>query len=311
MRPRNREINIFSLSLMDVISGAMGAFLIIMIILARYYVFDPEVSQNVDELKLRLDAAVKGLNSIRGGTEEIFDELIKSDRGARTEGLESGEAIEQIEALSRGIREDVDRVNFQLGEVQGQLKEVEKDLQEKSAQLTRAEDRMKELEKRNPLAATIFWGCAANVNLFIESDRTFVGSDLPDVFFDPRVVRYQNFLGDAGSDFSSGPGADTSMIGEAVSGTNYKIFVYLAPPAPADAECWVTGSIIGYRSFFANLPKTTLTAAAPYDYLGAVSVGDDYKFSFAAPGEADRGKELNAVRERMAATPIPKTEKDQ
>lgn len=37
MRRRNREINIFSLSMLDVISGAMGAFLIIMIVLMPYY----------------------------------------------------------------------------------------------------------------------------------------------------------------------------------------------------------------------------------------------------------------------------------
>ncbi len=37
MQRRNREINIFNLSMLDVISGAMGAFLIIMVILLPYY----------------------------------------------------------------------------------------------------------------------------------------------------------------------------------------------------------------------------------------------------------------------------------
>lgn len=37
MKPHNREINIFNLSMLDVISGAMGAFLIIMVILLPYY----------------------------------------------------------------------------------------------------------------------------------------------------------------------------------------------------------------------------------------------------------------------------------
>lgn len=37
MKRRNREINIFNLSMLDVISGAMGAFLIIMVILLPYY----------------------------------------------------------------------------------------------------------------------------------------------------------------------------------------------------------------------------------------------------------------------------------
>ncbi|MFZ4625321.1 MAG: YfaP family protein [Rhodoferax sp.] len=37
MKRRNRDINIFNLSMLDVISGAMGAFLIIMVILLPYY----------------------------------------------------------------------------------------------------------------------------------------------------------------------------------------------------------------------------------------------------------------------------------
>lgn len=37
MKRRNREINIFNLSILDMITGAMGAFLIIMIILLPYY----------------------------------------------------------------------------------------------------------------------------------------------------------------------------------------------------------------------------------------------------------------------------------
>lgn len=37
MKRRNREINIFSLSILDMITGAMGAFLIMMVILLPYY----------------------------------------------------------------------------------------------------------------------------------------------------------------------------------------------------------------------------------------------------------------------------------
>jgi hypothetical protein len=37
MRSRNREINIFNLSMLDVIAGAMGAFLIVMVVLMPFY----------------------------------------------------------------------------------------------------------------------------------------------------------------------------------------------------------------------------------------------------------------------------------
>ncbi|MGD9942247.1 MAG: hypothetical protein AB7L76_01645 [Burkholderiaceae bacterium] len=37
MKPRNREINIFNLSMLDVICGALGAFLILFLVAAPYY----------------------------------------------------------------------------------------------------------------------------------------------------------------------------------------------------------------------------------------------------------------------------------
>jgi hypothetical protein len=37
MKPRNREVNIFNLSMLDVISGALGALIIIMVVLFPFY----------------------------------------------------------------------------------------------------------------------------------------------------------------------------------------------------------------------------------------------------------------------------------
>lgn len=37
MKPRNCEVNIFNMSMLDVMSGALGAILIIMVVLFPYY----------------------------------------------------------------------------------------------------------------------------------------------------------------------------------------------------------------------------------------------------------------------------------
>lgn len=60
MKRRNREINIFSLSILDMISGAMGAFLIIMVILLPYYKKDIIDSQReLQQSRAAEDAARK------------------------------------------------------------------------------------------------------------------------------------------------------------------------------------------------------------------------------------------------------------
>lgn len=58
MRARNREISIFNLSMLDVISGAMAAFLIIMVVLLPYYRKEHiDYQAAIDELRRELAAA--------------------------------------------------------------------------------------------------------------------------------------------------------------------------------------------------------------------------------------------------------------
>jgi hypothetical protein len=60
MRKRNREINIFNLSMLDVISGAMAAFLIIMIVLLPYYRKEHiDYQAMIDELRSQLVASIQ------------------------------------------------------------------------------------------------------------------------------------------------------------------------------------------------------------------------------------------------------------
>lgn len=66
MKPRNREINIFNLSMLDVISGAMGAFLIIMVVLFPYYKkesvdYQREIQQITEQAKAAQEAARKAV----------------------------------------------------------------------------------------------------------------------------------------------------------------------------------------------------------------------------------------------------------
>ena len=67
MRARNREINIFNMSLLDILTGMLGAFLFLMIGLVPYYakvlsgqLISVEDRQKFEELKKLLDKGLKG-----------------------------------------------------------------------------------------------------------------------------------------------------------------------------------------------------------------------------------------------------------
>lgn len=68
MKKKNREINIFNLSMLDMISGAMGAFLIIMIILLPYY--NKDTVSVVD----KLEQVEKELKSEKKENKELEDQ---------------------------------------------------------------------------------------------------------------------------------------------------------------------------------------------------------------------------------------------
>jgi hypothetical protein len=64
MRPRNREITIFNISMLDVICGAVGAFLILMIILfPSYQKVTGDTDQRVEQQNYQLRAELRKLES--------------------------------------------------------------------------------------------------------------------------------------------------------------------------------------------------------------------------------------------------------
>ena len=67
MRAKNREINIFNMSLLDILTGMLGAFLFLMVGLVPYYakvmkgtVISQEEKKKLDELKDLLEKGLKG-----------------------------------------------------------------------------------------------------------------------------------------------------------------------------------------------------------------------------------------------------------
>ena len=83
MQKRYREINVFNLSMLDVIAGAMGAFLIIMVILLPYY---------------KNDAVIQHL---REQIQQLEQELERQQQIIRNQQQRIQEQTERVEELDR------------------------------------------------------------------------------------------------------------------------------------------------------------------------------------------------------------------
>jgi len=99
MRARNREFNILNMSFLDVICGAMGAFLIIMVILMPYYKKEAQdFLQSIGNLKQELAESSQRL-------EETEAELDRAEKRIMELEQELQKSQSQNSALQRSVDE--------------------------------------------------------------------------------------------------------------------------------------------------------------------------------------------------------------
>ena len=92
MRRRSREINVFNLSMLDVIAGAMAAFLIVMVILLPYYDKDAidqqaviaELRQTLAQQQTALQAAQTEAEAARAQAQESAAETARQRQRAES-----------------------------------------------------------------------------------------------------------------------------------------------------------------------------------------------------------------------------------
>lgn len=129
MRARNREVNIFNMSLLDILTGMLGAFLFLMIGMVPYYtkVVTNKVGSEEDMKRLRqLEQENADLRSQVGGLEAQIAQLREENANLR----------KQIEELQKMLA--------QTGGGPLSQEEIEKLLKQKQA----LEERVSELESR-------------------------------------------------------------------------------------------------------------------------------------------------------------------
>ena len=90
MRRRKREVQIFSLSLLDVLSGALGAFLIILVVLFPYYDLEAiELRAEIEALQAELERVAERASRAEARVEEL--EEVEAQLAETREQLEEAE----------------------------------------------------------------------------------------------------------------------------------------------------------------------------------------------------------------------------
>jgi phage shock protein A len=103
-RARNREINIFNIAFLDVITGAMGAFVLMVLLLAPYYSGDVKTDPHLDKAQREIQKAENDINqALRAGINPREVERLKKLLAAAIEALQ--ESQNEIKALKYQLNE--------------------------------------------------------------------------------------------------------------------------------------------------------------------------------------------------------------
>lgn len=288
MKRRSREINIFSLSMMDVISGAMGAFLIIVVVLSRYYQSDPANSKSIQQLQENIEQARQRM--------QRAEDMVR-------QGGDTQELMRQLEEARR----DLHAAQQQTQQLRHRLDEASSQLDRLNKRVDQLDSENAQLERRRPYLVYVDWECPQlDVDLYLEND----GSDKSGLRmprFDPDAQQYSFWSGDTYVDDPSSPGVDVWQVRDVVPEMKNKLFLKLHKDGPTQANCTIRGYVFGPDTTI-ELPETTLNGSNPWLLLGYLVYTTDDKIQFIEAQASERAVERKNVetRVRTASSAAPR-----
>lgn len=171
----NRQIEVFDISLMAVVTKAMGAFLVLMILLMPYYRSSPAYQKPVEDVRRELDSLRKRLAEMQHNLGRFKDDPEKLKR-------ELAAALEQIDQLKIKIADlerQLDQAWSQVNRLEGDVAKLDALRQRLEAEKValaqekaKAEQARDELDKRLSAVLPLFDGAAAKPGMVVVARLT-------------------------------------------------------------------------------------------------------------------------------------------
>lgn len=194
----NRQIEVFDISLMAVVTKAMGAFLVLMILLMPYYRSSPAYQKPVEDVRQEIESLRKRLAEMQQNLGRFKEDPEKLKR-------ELAAALEQIDQLKikiAGLERQLDQAWSQVTRLESDVAKLEALRQQLEAEKValaeekaKAEQARDKLDKRLSALLPLFDAAAAKPGLVIVSRLTRDFNCLQRIPEEPkeraRVVHYR------------------------------------------------------------------------------------------------------------------------
>ena len=135
MKKKNRDINIFSMSALDLFASAMGAFLLIAVMALPYYLkVDPDLVEEISQLKTEI---VQNETKIATLQEEL--------KKCREDGAE---ALREAQAKIEALEEENKQLKEELAKAQQEAKQAQEEAQRAQAEASEAKQQAQQAEQK-------------------------------------------------------------------------------------------------------------------------------------------------------------------
>lgn len=279
MRARAREVNIFNMSLLDILCGALGAFCFMMLVLLPYY----KPPSNAEDLRQE-----------QANTDDLMQQLQKLKDSAKDS------------ELARQLNDLVNKLQDQIKQLQGEVNRYASEnqqLKEDNKNLTETNQKQSDqLEMRQPFMTLVGSHPAQALDLYLESDNTASDKKSKNPPFDlvkPHNSEYWN--GDVTSWWPE-HGICVWLTRDAPVGVHYKIYVKLCGDPASRQPTNVNGSLLG-NGWSIPFPDMPLSPARYWGLLGTITAGKDGKATFAVATDAERDAEWTKLS-KSAPPPV-------
>ncbi|MCP4353249.1 MAG: hypothetical protein GY795_47970 [Desulfobacterales bacterium] len=240
MKRRNREFNIFNLSMLDVFASAMGAFLIIMVILLPYYNKDAQSMQ------------------------EQIDRLRQQVAQQRQQLEQQQQRIQQLEQT---VRQHEQTIREQQQTIE-QQKQTIREQQDKIEQLENQNQNLRERLENTFLIVVISWNNKDDIDLHVVDPA---GHE-----FHYKQKSFPGVPGELSEDTIDGPGVEVWEVSKAPPG-EYKVYYNLY--AKRDSSSSLVKGRVYFRDGRKFFKEKTLTQQKQKPLVATVTVKSDGQVS--------------------------------
>ena len=243
MRRTNREINIFSVSVLDLFASAMGAFIVLFILLLPYYL-------------------------------KTNPELIQQNQALRQENQQLQAQNQQLQQQLAACQAETQRLQGELAQAQAQNQQLQQQLAACQAQQQALQQQLQRCEEARRNAEGRATSCEEKLNFTFLAVAIEWDTELQDVDMhlinpagqefwykaDNRERRhFPNVDAELSKDSKVGPGVELWQTPNAAHG-EYKVYATLFQRRTNPANPTIRGAVY-FRDGSKKLPSVTLTEA--------------------------------------------------